>query len=225
MALIASLFLVTTASRRAAPPTEAVAPASSTIEPAPASGALAEQLAVLDGEMQSGSAETRIAVQREKAFLLMQAGRGDLAAVEYQQLAQRTGSTDDWRIAGDLFYDWMANTEDVNVRAQIAASAVEAYENVLEQEPDNLGVRTDLATAYLNTGSPMKGVTAIKQVLEADSMHLDANFNYGLMLMRIGRNDQATAQFERVLALADSSSEHFSRASDALRMLQSQDSL
>ena len=94
-----------------------------------------------------------------------------------------------------------------------------AYEQVVALEPDNLGVRTDLATAYLNTGSPMKGVTEIKQVLEADSTHLDANFNYGLMLWRIGRNDQAATQFEKVMDLAGDPSEHYSRASEALRTM------
>ena len=70
-----------------------------------------------------------------------------------------------------------------------------------------------MATAYLNTGNPMLGVTAIKRVLEAAPDHLNANFNYGLMLARINRTDQALEQLARVLELSpDTASTHNRRA-------------
>ena len=220
VALVVTLFLVTAVSKRTHPTVaEEVLPAME-VAAVPLSGALAEQVAVLDGQMQQDTGFVRITRQREKAYLLMQSDRLDLAAVEYQALAEVTGAVEDWRIAGDLFYDWMTGEQDARRRTQIASNAVAAYEEVLEMAPDNLGVRTDLATAYLHTGTPMKGVVEIKRVLEADSTHLDANFNYGLMLWRIGRNDQAAAQFRKVMKLAGNPSEHYSRAREALHTLQ-----
>ncbi len=223
VALVVALFLVTAVSKKTHPKSVEESPATTTVTSAPVSGILAEQIAVLDGQIQSDTGFARITRQREKAYLLMQSDRPDLAAMEYQAVAQATGVVEDWRIAGDLFYDWMTGEEDASRRAQIAGNAVAAYEQVVALEPDNLGVRTDLATAYLNTGSPMKGVTEIKRVLEADSTHLDANFNYGLMLWRIGRNDQAAAQFEKVMDMAGDASEHYNRASEALRTMQQAD--
>ncbi len=220
LALVVALYLVTSVSRQTHPGAAAELPAEAPLPSAPVSSALAQQIAALDQEIASATGSARIARQREKAFLLMQSDRLDLAAVEYQRVAQSTGSAEDWRLAGDLFYDWMSSVDDAGDRAGIAVNAVAAYEQVLELEPDNLGVRTDLATAYLNTGSPMQGVTEIKRVLEADSTHLDANFNYGLMLWRIGRVEQAAAQFELVMDLAGEPSEHYTRASEALRTLQ-----
>ena len=222
LVLVVALYLVTVESKRTHPRAAAEASPPTAFEAAPVSGPLAEQLAALDAEIQSDTGLARLTRQREKAYVLMQSDRLDLAAMEYQRIAESTGSVEDWRIAGDLFYDWMSEEEDVNSRAQIAASAIAAYEFVLQIQPDNLGVRTDLATAYLNTGNPMRGVAEIKRVLEADSTHLDANFNYGLMLWRIGRTDQAATQFEKVMALADNPSAHYSRASEALRTLQQQ---
>ncbi len=219
VALVVALFLVTSVSKKTHPESVEVLPATTSLTSAPVSGALAEQIAVLDGQIRSDTGLARTTRQREKAYLLMQSDRPDLAAMEYQAVAQSTGVLEDWRIAGDLFYDWMTGEEDASRRVQIAVNAVAAYEQVLALDPDNLGVRTDLATAYLNTGSPMKGVTEIKRVLEADSLHLDANFNYGLMLWRIGRNDQAATQFEKVMDLAGDPSEHYSRASEALRTM------
>ena len=219
LALVIGLFLVTAVSKQTHPkiPEEEAAPTA--VAPEPVSGALAEQIAALDGQIESDTGLVGLALRREKAFLLMQADRLDLAAAEYQAIAETTGAEDDWRITGDLYYDFMNREEDPNRRAMIAASAVAAYEEVLTRSPDNLGVRTDLAPAYLNTGSPMLGVTQIKLVLEADSTHLDANFNYGLMLWRIGRTDQAARQFEKVKDLADQASEHYTRADEALRTM------
>ncbi len=228
LALVVTTFLVTDTSRRTHPSTPTTADpvaAGVVTNLAPVTGTLAEQIAVLDGQIANESGPTRIARQREKAFLLMQADRLDLAAVEYGAVAQATGAVEDWRITGDLHYDWMTREEDDARRSAIAAQAIAAYEEVLALTPDNHDVRTDLATAYLNTGNPMKGVTAIKHVLQADPNHLDANFNYGLMLWRIGRLEQAAVQFEKVMGLIPEDSEHHTRAKDALTRLRQESSI
>ena len=218
--LVVALFMVTAVSKQTHPTAPQDAPITPSLSAEALTGTVAEQIAALDAQIESDTGLVRLTLQREKAFALVQADRLDLAAMEYEKVAEVSGAPEDWRITGDLFYDWMSHEQDAGRRAQIAGSAVSAYENVLALEPDNLGVRTDLATAYLNTGSPMQGVTEIKRVLAADSTHLDANFNYGLMLWRIGRMEQAAAQFELVMELAENPSEHYARASDALRTME-----
>jgi cytochrome c-type biogenesis protein CcmH/NrfG len=104
-----------------------------------------------------------------------------------------------------------------NDRADYAQRAAENYERSLELDPDDLDVKTDLATAYLNDATnPMLAVETVKAVLEEDPDHVRANFNYGLMLAQINRVDQARVQFEKVVGLTDPSDPVHVRAEQEL---------
>ena len=184
---------------------------------APPEGALASEIAEMDDRIAQAEGAEKLLRQREKLLRLLEAERTDLAAIEQQRVAEDTGQVQDWKLAGDLYYEAMRLSEQDPARLQqMAGLAVSAYERTLELDPDNLDVRTDMATAYLNTGNPMKGVDAIKRVLELDPNHLNANLNYGLMLYHINRVDQAAEQLEKVLELAGEDSEHYRRASAVL---------
>ena len=216
LSLVVALFLITVVSRSTHPEEEAVATETRPVESQALTGVLAENIALLDAQIQEAIGSDRLSRLREKGVMLLQGGRADLAAQNQQRIAETTGDALDWKMAGDLYYDGMTEATDP---AGIAALAIAAYQQVLDRDPDNLDVRTDMATAYLNTGSPMQGVTEIKRVLEADPTHLNANFNYGLMLARISRADKAVEQFEKVMALAGDSSAHYQRAAEVLRSI------
>ncbi len=222
--LVVALFLVTAVSKTQPaggpdPAAQQAMPAPPAPEQTPLPPQLNEQVATIEDEMAGLTGAARVARQRDLIALFFSAGRLDRAALEQQKIAEATGAVDDWKRVGDLFYDWMNTIPDPPRKAQVASQAVAAYQTVLAQDPDNLDVRTDMATAYLNTGSPMQGVTEIKRVLEADSTHLHARFNYGLMLTWINRPDQAIEQFEQVKALVDESSDYYRRADEAIRVI------
>ncbi len=221
LGLVVTLFLVSTISKSTFPIATAeelnmpTLPDTEVLE-----GELNFQISVLDSLISEAQGIQKILRQREKVLVLHDAGRTDLAAAEQHLLAQSNGALEDWKLAGDLFYDAMATEADPNKKQRLAGGAVLAYEQTLAMDVDNIDVQTDLATAYLNTGDPMKGVAEIKKVLETDPNHLNANFNYGLMLARISRLDQAVAQFEKVRGLAAPESEHYRRASEVLADIQ-----
>lgn len=218
LVLVVALFLVTAVSRKVSGG-DAVTTASSEAVDVPAepiSSDLASIVAALDSEIALLTGPDLVAKRQEKIAILYREGRIDLAAGEQRRVADVTQSTEDWKRAGDLYYDWMTGLEEQQLKIQAAVQAVECYEQVLAADPDNLDVRTDMATALLNTGNPMMGVSEVKRVLETDPNHLNANFNYGLMLTWINRHDQAIEQFERVMELTDESSDHYRRAGEAI---------
>jgi len=223
--LVIALFMVTTISKRVSSPQSAVSANSTAVVPAqvPLSGDLMERINELDAAIASDTSALAMLLRREKVYVLVDGGRLDMAADLQSQIAEETEFAEDWKTTGDLYYEQMADELQPQRRSRIADQAVGAYREVLLLNPDNLDVRTDMATAYLNTGNPMQGVTEIKKVLEMDPNHLNANFNYGLMLARINRNDDAIDQLERVLALAlDSTSVHYQRASALILSLREQ---
>ena len=77
-----------------------------------------------------------------------------------------------------------------------------------------------MATAYLNTNNPMQGVQEVRRVLDTDSTHLHARFNYGIMLALIGRTEKAIEQFEFVKRQVDESSPYYQQAVNAIRSVQ-----
>ena len=190
-------------------------------EPLPES--LASQVGEIRTQIADAEGEEQRTAQRRLINLYIGAGRPDLAALEQEQLAQQEGTVEAWTTTGNLFYGWMQNMEGPR-RAAAAEHAIEAYQRVLEEEPDNLDVRTDLATAYLETNNPMQGVQEIKRVLDQNPNHLQGRFNYGIMLTMIGRTEKAIQQFERVQEIAGPESPHTRRAQQIIQRLQQQGS-
>lgn len=228
--LVVALFLVTVVSKRVVPPTAPTLSAAPAVEDLSSRDPLSEELAnrinELDRTIESDTSAFSVALKREKIYVLSEGGRTDVAAEVQLQIAEETGLEEDWKTAGDLYYELMTEESQPQVRSRMADQAVSAYQKVLGLNPDHLDARTDMATAYLNTGSPMLGVTEIKKVLEVDPNHLNANFNYGLMLARINRSEEAIAQLELVLTLApDPVSMHHQRAAILISTIREQSNL
>ncbi len=228
--LVVVLFLVTAVSktRPVASPDPTTQPATSeAVEPGtlpPLAPQIVAQVETLEAEIASLSGEAWIVKQRELVTLFLDAGRLDRAAFEQQKIAQTTEASDDWKYAGDLFYDWMDPLQGAE-KAQVAGQVIDAYQRVLAVDPDNIDVRTDLATAYLSSNNPMQGVAEIKRVLAIDPNHLHARFNYGIMLAMIGRSELAIEQFKHVKGLVDETSSYSRQADDAIRAIQAGGSL
>ncbi|MFC2085624.1 tetratricopeptide repeat protein [Bacteroidota bacterium] len=149
-------------------------------------------------------------------------GRLDLAGREMGLVAERLNTADSWAQAGNLHFDWMEQ-QSGNERLQASKRASVAYEKSLTLDPENLDVRTDLGVAYLNDpASPMPAIRETNAVLEADSNHVQANFNKGVMLLQIGRNADAIRLFEKVKSLTDPESAAYERANVILDQIRSE---
>lgn len=229
--LVVVLFLITAISKNQPAPESAAAvitpppiPPIDTGTATPLPPQLAEQTAALETEIEQLEGVAKLAKQRELANLFIGGGRLDRAALVQQQIAEVQNTPEEWKRAGDLFYDWMSTLQD-QAKPPVAQQAIAAYQRVLDAEPDNHDVRTDMATAYLSSNNPMQGVQEIKRVLEADPDHLHARFNYGIMLALIGRRDQAAEQFETVKTLVGPESSYYQQAEEAIRSLQQGGSL
>ena len=220
-----ALFVITSVSKKTPP---AVASPAAPQVPAtipendPLTTEVAERVAALEQEIDQLSGADKDARVTELVSVYVQARQLGRAAEAQRAHAQDAGTVDAWRLAGDLYYDWMRSLEaQAQPSAGVAQRAVDAYLQVLERDPDNLDVRTDMATAYLTSNNPMQAVAEIKNVLAQDSTHVQALFNYGVMLTRIGRVDQALEQWELVMQYADPSSPQYRQAEEAINSVQS----
>ena len=228
MLVVATLYMITSFSRRAFPEVEPAPAQAQTETEATANNALsdalpadvADRIATLESEADALEGEAALLKKREIVSILESIDRPDKAATAQEEIAAISEAREDWFRAGHYFYDWM-DTQAGELRFAAAQRAVDAYEKGLSMGSDDLNIRTALAMAYLNTTAPMQGVQQIRQVLDTDADHLQGNFYYGVMLMQINRLDQAKAQFERVKTLVGSDSPMYQQADMMLQNLAS----
>ncbi|MBO6576306.1 MAG: zinc-ribbon domain-containing protein [Rhodothermales bacterium] len=161
---------------------------------------IAQAAEALQDSVEASTGEERVGFLRRTVELYIGAGRYDLAGEYQRQVAAETDQELDWAFAGNLFYDSMERAvEQSDLRATLAKAAVAAYQEVLRLNPDNLDVRTDMAVAYLSDpDNPMAAIQETQEVLRRDSLHVQANFNRGIMLFQINRMEQARDQFLKV---------------------------
>ncbi len=220
--LVVGLFFITLASKSTggdAPP-----PASGTlveVTPDPLPADLAAAASILEDEIDRSSGEERRQKQGELIDFYVMQSRLDLAAQVQDSVAHETGSEVDWIRAGNLYYDWMEGIEGPE-KGAYAKKAITAYQKALALNPANHDVRTDMAIAYMyDPDNGMQAISETNKVLEDEPEHIQANFNKGIMLLRIGRHDEAGAQFKRVQAIiGDSTNQIYQRAEAALQAVE-----
>ena len=168
----------------------------------------------------AGTDEDRIEARRRLIDLYFAADRLDFAADQTALIAEATQSEEEWILAGNLYFDWMQRALETQ-KAPWAQKAVGAYQGALAINPENLDVRTDMAIAYMyDPQNSMMAIQETNRVLESDSLHIQANFNRGIMLSQINRLDQAIEQFETVKRIiGDPQDPVYQRAQDAIARL------
>ncbi len=189
------------------------------VKAAPLPEAIAAPADSLQAVVARAKGEGRVEAQRRLADLYVGAGAIGRAAIAQREIAEATGQPEDWERAASRLYDWMAAAEG-EPRFVIADLTAEAYERVVAERPDDLGLRTNMAMAYLaSRANPMRGIEEVKGVLEEDPDHVQALFVYGYALAQIGRTDQAIAQFERARTAAGDGSPRAEQATQIIETL------
>ena len=186
-----------------------------TEEPAlPAEAAArAERLRAAIGAADAASPEA-LAQRIELVQVLAENGRLVEASEVQAALAEITGTASAWANAGSLLFDRMLNLPEAD-RAPLAAQAAAYYERSLAvaDDPD---VRANRAWALQYGENPMAAVQEMRAVLDAYPDHAIANYNFGLMLLKIGRAEQAQERFEKVIAVTEPAEAVHQRAEQEL---------
>jgi ribosomal protein L40E len=218
--IVLALYLISYLSSSPDRPASSVAVSNEAPVSGPLTGPYTSEAEKLLGEIEDLSGDDRIDKQWELVDLYRSASRLDLAAVEAEKIASIVQTERSWIDTGNLYFDWMDRL-DTPFKGPYAARAIDAYEKALEINPDNLDVRTDMGIALMY--DPTRAIRAIQEttkVLEMDSLHVQANFNRGIMLRQISRMDQAVAQFEKVKRIiGDPENPIYQRAEAAIRSI------
>jgi len=215
--LVVILYAVTTMSGGAKGDFSVAAPPAGEQTVEPLASQWQDREAELMSDIDAASGEEQIEARRRLIDLYFAADRLDFAAEQTALIAESLGSEEEWILAGNLYFDWMQRAPDTQ-KMPWAQQAVASYQKALDINPDNLDVRTDMAIAYLyDPQNSMMAIQETNRVLESDSLHIQANFNRGIMLSQINRLDAAMEQFEKVKRIVgDPDDPVYQRAQDAI---------
>ena len=198
--LVAGLYLITVVSRSQSGTDPAPIQTVDTTPPPLSGSAIAEEESLL-AKIEAAEGLERVELQRALIGVYVRENRLDLAGDVQEDIAVAVNSEVEWVRSGNLYYDWM-ELQGSALRTAYARKAIASYSRALEINPNNLDARTDMALAYFyDPQRPMDAIRNITMVLEADSTHIQANYNRGYLLFQIGRYDQSVEQFEKVLRL------------------------
>jgi tetratricopeptide (TPR) repeat protein len=135
------------------------------------------------------------------ASLYANAGKFDSAAWFSEEAASFFNTPESWIKAGNQYYQAYSFALDENKQRDMADMAQEFYNRVLTDDPDNLDVKTKLAMIYVNSPSPMKGISMLREVLAKDPQNKEAILNMGILSIQSGQYERAIERFEELVKI------------------------
>jgi tetratricopeptide (TPR) repeat protein len=148
-------------------------------------------------EFTSGASNQKNAIFADSLRkLYTQAGQFDSAAWFAAQAATFFNTTESFLNAGNSYYEAYTFAMGPEKQEQMAQKTREWLGKVLESEPKNLEVKTKMAMTYLSSGSPMQGITMLREVLAEDPKNEFALYNMGMLSVQSGQYDRAIERLE-----------------------------
>lgn len=123
----------------------------------------------------------------------------DSAAGVYEGVAKRFPETVSFLKAADAYYEAYTFAIEEKKRGEMANRARGYYEQVLDQEPDNLDAKTNLGMIFVGTRNPMEGIGLLREVLEIDPTHFRALYNMGILSLQSNQINRAVERFEQLV--------------------------
>lgn len=145
----------------------------------------------------SADGKVQAAIQVSDAFGKFQ--KFDSSAYYAEQAALLKPTIETNLRAGDRYYEAYGFAVE-DAKAKVLGEKTRAYyQKALDQNPDLLSAKANMAMTYVNTPSPMQGILLLREVLDADPTNELALFNLGILSMRSNQYTKAVERFQQIL--------------------------
>lgn len=128
-------------------------------------------------------------------------GFTDSAYVVVQDFMLGDSSLNALKLSGNLLYTLYERSSSPEEMAQLGKRAGEVLSEVLENEPENLAIKTRLAMTMVTSTSPMAGIQMLREVLDADPDNREAILNLGLLSIRSSQYDRGIERFQTLVEM------------------------
>lgn len=135
------------------------------------------------------------------ADLYSKAAKFDSAGWFSEEAATFFNTTESKIKAGDNYYQAFTFATDPAKQNQFAEKARGFFKAVLEENPQNLNVKTKLAMTHISSSNPMTGILMLREVLATDPKNELALYNLGILSIQSGQYDKAIERFKELIAV------------------------
>lgn len=135
------------------------------------------------------------------ANLYMERGFPDSAAMFIEIIAREQPGIENWRRAGNAYYEAFTQSQEEDQRRELAARARGYFEQVTAEDSTDFDTGNRLAMTMLTTANPMEGIMLLREIVEQDPANEMALFNLGALSMQSGQYDRAVERFQQVITL------------------------
>lgn len=129
------------------------------------------------------------------------ASRIDSAAFYAEQFSSKYGSLANVLKTAQLYFEAQTYAIDRKKGARLGEKARVNFEKALSLDPNNLLVKTNMAMTYVDTPTPMKGITLLREVIEQEPTFVPALFNLGLLSIKSNQFGKGQERFTQILKL------------------------
>jgi tetratricopeptide (TPR) repeat protein len=125
--------------------------------------------------------------------------RFDSAAYYAEQVVKIDPSENNLMKAGGLYYEAFTYALQSDKTVKMGEKAREIYQKVLDENPNNLLAKTNMAMTFTATQTPMQGITMLREVIAKEPDYEPALFSLGILSIRSNQFGKAVERFKQIL--------------------------
>jgi tetratricopeptide (TPR) repeat protein len=131
----------------------------------------------------------------------MNASHYDSAAVYAANYADQHPSLTNVLRAGQLYFEAQTYALNAQKGGKMGEKARLYFTKALAIDPNNLLVKSNMAMTYVDTPTPMKGITLLREVIEQEPTFVPALFNLGILSIKSNQFGKGQERFTQILKL------------------------
>lgn len=133
------------------------------------------------------------------ARLYQKATRYDSGAWYMEQANTFFETTESNLKTGEAYYQAFSFAVDNVKRNELAGKARIYFQKVLDDNPQNLDVKTKMALTFIGTSTPMQGISMLREILAEHPRFQPALFNMGMLSVQSGQYQRAIDWLNQLL--------------------------
>ncbi|WP_090973798.1 tetratricopeptide repeat protein [Parapedobacter composti] len=158
------------------------------------------EISTIESKLTKASGAEKVALLQQLASKWDDVNKPAPLGFVYEELAKLEPQFEYWFKAGDAYRAAYTNLRDTALVRELNSYAINAYQNALKYNADDLDAKTGLGSAYVTgTDNPMQGIALLQEVVKADPSHVEANKSLGLFSMQSRQFDRAIDRFKTVI--------------------------
>ncbi len=161
-----------------------------------------KQIAQLKANLTTAKTEAlQVGALEKLATTFIQLDKYDSAAYYAAQFADQHPELSNVLRAGQLYFEAQTFAINVSKGKLMGEKARNYFEKALTLDPNNLLVKTNMAMTYVDTPTPMKGITLLREVIEQEPTFVPAIFNLGILAIKSNQFGKGQERFTQILKL------------------------